>query len=579
MLETREFIATGSTMSLKDVIDDVFLSSSVTEQGKLKIEAENAEFYKGIILNCSVQYSAESVIEAANTVMASYLRNKYSVDLIVPELSGSRRIPTIDELDAIISGSVYREIIREFSGSIDDWWTKKWQTVSGSAITPEEVDKISRHTWDTKWSEISGNIINTGSFPIHWNRNWKGVSGSLVSVTKFTELFDSGINTKQIWSGNQIEDWVNDQHFLVTGSVAFKNGILDTISSSGYPTHDPIDYFIDQVSQSGQYLKSSEFNLILASHSLYVASASKHTIDYAASTSLQTISASRNDVRTETSASRYVMEQTRLAVLADVQTTISQSVVGEVQAAITQLQTSLAAAQTDISDVRNLVQEVSASIVTQSLDMPDWRNIDGWVQNDGTAFIDLDYESTKGWVLKAVVQPESRFPNPNYIIGRRTSNNGHIDGIALTGGTSSLVDVSSWFGDNPDKITVATQAINLNDKNGLEIKNTEGQQLIAVNGQEFATNRFSGDMAVKGTLYLMAAHSDQGANVVGQNIKYVSVKIYSDKGNLVRELYPAFDRDSNEACMYDYVSKTYFKNAAGSGKFEVSDNVKTAWNA
>ena len=735
MLETREFIATGSTMSLKDVIDDVFLSSSVTEQGKLKIEAENAEFYKGIILNCSAQYSAESVIEAANTVMASYLRNKYNVDLIVPEPTGSRHIPTIGELDVIVSASILREITREFSGSIDDWWTKKWQTVSGSVPTLEEVDSASRHTWITKWGEVSGSLVDTGSFPIHWNHSWKEVSGSyvdtgsfgtrwdnnwkkisgsyvdtgsfvsrwnskwneisgsyvdsgsfdtkwdnswkkisgsyvdtgsfgtrwnknwneisgsyvdtgsfvsrwnskwneisggLVPVNKFAELFESGLVTKQIWSGSQIEDWVTGRHFLVSGSVLFKNGILDTISSSGYPTHDPVSYFIDQVSQSGQYLKSNEFNLVLNSHSLYIASSSKHTMDYAASASLMSISASkaemlnnnatmkswmsssqhaifldvsaskyavqteisasrnqvnseisasRNDVRTETSASRYAMEQTRLAVIADVQTTISQSTVGEVQAAVTQLQTSLAAAQTSIASTMELVQTVSASIVTQSLDMPDWRKIDGWVQNDGIAFIDLDYESTRGWILKAVIQPESLSPNPNYIIGRITNEGEYIDGIALTDGNSSLANISSWFGDNPGKMTVALEAVALKSKNGLEIINTEGKQTITVDGKEFAANAFSGDTGVKGTLYLMAAHSDQGSNIVGQNIKYVSVKIYSDKGNLVRDLYPAFDRDSNEACMYDYVSKTYFKNAAGSGKFEVSKNVRTAWNA
>lgn len=681
MLETREFIATGSTMSLKDVIDDVFLSSSVTEQGKLKIEAENAEFYKGIILNCSAQYSAESVIEAANTVMASYLRNKYNVDLIVPEPTGSRHIPTIGELDVIVSASILREITREFSGSIDDWWTKKWQTVSGSVPTLEEVDSASRHTWITKWGEVSGSLVDTGSFPIHWRQNWKEVSGSyvdtgsfgtrwdnnwkkisgsyvdtgsfvsrwnskwneisggLVPVNKFTELFESGLVTKQIWSGSQIEDWVTGRHFLVSGSVLFKNGILDTISSSGYPTHDPVSYFIDQVSQSGQYLKSNEFNLVLNSHSLYVASSSRHTMDYAASASLMSISASkaemlnnnatmrswmsssqhaifldvsaskyvvqteisasryliqtelsasnyqvhteisasRHDVQTESSASRYAMEQTRTAVLTDVNTAISASTVGQVQAAIEQVQSSLTQTQQNLVETTAKVNAVSQSIASQSLDIPDWTKTDGYITNDGVAFIDADYESADGWILETMIVPVngSTSVDPNYIVGRRTNDSNYKDGLALMDGSNPL---SIGIFRNSAAPIVATGKVPLDEKWGIKAINIPGMQLIQINGEDVASGDIALDTGLKSSLYVMAAHNVESApNSIGVGVRYYYIRIYSPKGTLVRDLWPAFDKKNQIACMYDYISKEYFTNAAGSGKFTVSPEVINAW--
>lgn len=314
------------SQSLGDLINTLFASKNVNEYGKQQIEQENSDFYQSLILNCATQYPADSVITVANTLMAQYLKNKYNISETIPEITSSLRIASIAEVEKIFSDKITGSGIVT-SGSLDNWWTTKWGSVSGSILLSssfrqlwhEEYDPISgtlvksgsdfRRQWHGLYDPISGTLIRSGSeFNDLWERKWTGTSGSFVKNIDFDSLlgartssfvlrgtdFDSLFDTKRqalrlvgnTGSGDDsfstlfdsfkiskslaTEAWVNDRKFVSSGSTDFLDAITRRVGEMGLPTSNAATWVVNQVSSSGQYTKRTDIEDILDKHSTLV---------------------------------------------------------------------------------------------------------------------------------------------------------------------------------------------------------------------------------------------------------------------------------------------------------------------
>lgn len=693
----RKFITTGSTSSLRDVIEDVFASSSISEAGKNRIEAETTDFYKGVIINCSSQYSAEGVIEAANVIMASYLRNRYRVeDLDIPDISGSRQIPTIGEINNLISGAFYEK----FSGSVDDWWGKKWNGVSEKIILSSSF----KEEWHKIYDPISGNLVTSGSFPRHWHGLYDPISGTLITSGNFERkwhnLFDpissSIVTSGSGWGRSFSSEWSKkwdpiSGNLIVSGTPGFGHRFDDEWAMQWNPrsgsyilgsefdsrwttrwngvsgscvsaTEFDTKWNTKWNSVSGSFISSTDvdkklsgsldtFKTVAASNlseSRLIHSSSLTMVDTKLSSSLDLvkfhvtnsinlISSSnayaikqfgnirdevtssnaeairqfegfRNEVTISNSSSRAIFESASRATSAsnaaavrqfelvrDIVTASNNEAIGQFSAFKDQVLADNATTRTyvtasneavrghintvystiesnlsqSIAYVNTVVSDVTGSQPTQ---MPNWQKIAGWIYNGGSAFLDIDFESSKGFRIECMAEWPIKAPAVNYLVARKRADNPYIDGFMIRNGDTPCCQL----GGSPAILT-ANEKVVPEKRFNLEMSNLSGGMYISINKEKVAASGTEGSPENKGSVFVMAANCLEDPNeITPGDFRLYYMKVYSASDKLIANLWPAIDQKNGIPCMYDYVSGQYIYNK-GTGNFTVSDEVQKAW--